>query len=239
MERHPEVGYKLMSRLVVGAPGRRGDDRLDAPRAVRRQGVPAWSGRRGDPARGADRGDRRRLRRDHDRSRVPGCDDGRARRCELMRDGRGTQFDPYMLDLFLEALDETAAIAAEATERLVPSADRGDRVLRTVRDRLAARPPASSAWRPEADRQPDVPPCMPCRREGVRTRSGPRRDRRSRSRLSSTAFRGSVLASVYAVEHDRLWLVAQRGYEEVRDGFALDQGVMGRAVRTRHDPGRR
>ena len=41
-----------------------------------------------------------------------------------------------------------------------------------------------------------------------------------------------MLASVYAVEHDRLWLVAQRGYEEVRDGFTLDQGVMGRAVRT-------
>ena len=46
-------------------------------------------------------------------------------------------------------------------------------------------------------------------------------------------FDGSLLASVYAVEHDRLWLVAQHGYAEVRDGFELEHGVMGRAIRTR------
>ena len=46
-------------------------------------------------------------------------------------------------------------------------------------------------------------------------------------------FDGSLLASVYAVEHDRLWLVAQYGYAEVRDGFELKHGAMGRAIRTR------
>ena len=46
-------------------------------------------------------------------------------------------------------------------------------------------------------------------------------------------FEGSLLASVYAVEHDRLWLVAQYGYAEVRDGFELEHGAMGRAIRTR------
>ena len=41
-----------------------------------------------------------------------------------------------------------------------------------------------------------------------------------------------LLASVYIREHDRLWLIAQRGYTEVLDGFSLQRGVMARAVRT-------
>jgi diguanylate cyclase (GGDEF)-like protein len=43
---------------------------------------------------------------------------------------------------------------------------------------------------------------------------------------------GTLLASVYVREHDRLWLIAQRGYNQVLDGFSLDHGVMARAVRT-------
>jgi diguanylate cyclase (GGDEF)-like protein len=43
---------------------------------------------------------------------------------------------------------------------------------------------------------------------------------------------GRLLASVYVREHDRLWLIAQRGYPEVLDGFSLQRGVMARAVRT-------
>ena len=42
----------------------------------------------------------------------------------------------------------------------------------------------------------------------------------------------NLLASVYVREHDRLWLIAQRGYREVLDGFSLQHGVMARAVRT-------
>ncbi len=45
------------------------------------------------------------------------------------------------------------------------------------------------------------------------------------------AFGPDLLVSVYVLDLDRLWLVAQRGYDQVRDGFALGQGVMGRAVR--------
>jgi diguanylate cyclase (GGDEF)-like protein len=40
-----------------------------------------------------------------------------------------------------------------------------------------------------------------------------------------------ILPSVFVLEHDRLWLVAQRGYAVVPDGIPIDRGVMGRAVR--------
>jgi diguanylate cyclase (GGDEF)-like protein/putative nucleotidyltransferase with HDIG domain len=46
------------------------------------------------------------------------------------------------------------------------------------------------------------------------------------------AFGGDVLPAVFVREHDRLWLVAQRGYRVVPDGVPLDRGVIGRAVRT-------
>jgi diguanylate cyclase (GGDEF)-like protein len=36
---------------------------------------------------------------------------------------------------------------------------------------------------------------------------------------------------VFLREHDRLWLLAQRGYDMVRDGYTLEQGVMARAIR--------
>ncbi|HEV3480294.1 MAG TPA: diguanylate cyclase, partial [Gaiellaceae bacterium] len=45
-------------------------------------------------------------------------------------------------------------------------------------------------------------------------------------------FGRRLLAGVYVLEHERLWLVSQRGYEEVRDGFSFGQGVMARAIRT-------
>jgi diguanylate cyclase (GGDEF)-like protein len=40
-----------------------------------------------------------------------------------------------------------------------------------------------------------------------------------------------LLSSVFVLEHDRLWLVAQRGYAAVPDGFSIERGVTGRAVR--------
>jgi diguanylate cyclase (GGDEF)-like protein len=42
----------------------------------------------------------------------------------------------------------------------------------------------------------------------------------------------SVFPSVFVLEHGRFWLVAQRGYAVVPDGIGVDQGVMGRTVRT-------
>ena len=41
-----------------------------------------------------------------------------------------------------------------------------------------------------------------------------------------------LVASVVLLEHDRLWILAQRGYEHVFDGQRLDEGVMARAVKT-------
>ena len=46
------------------------------------------------------------------------------------------------------------------------------------------------------------------------------------------ALDGDVLLAVFVREHDRLWLVAQRGYRIVPDGVPLDRGVIARAIRT-------
>ncbi len=40
-----------------------------------------------------------------------------------------------------------------------------------------------------------------------------------------------AMASVFVLEHGRLWLVAQRGYAVVPDGITIDSGITGRAVR--------
>ncbi len=54
---------------------------------------------------------------------------------------------------------------------------------------------------------------------------------RALASLCETAGDG-VLASVYVFNHDRLWCVAQNGYDQVRDGFEVGQGVMGRVIET-------
>jgi diguanylate cyclase (GGDEF)-like protein len=44
---------------------------------------------------------------------------------------------------------------------------------------------------------------------------------------------GPALACcIFLRKHDRIWILAQRGYDQVRDGYALTQGVMARAIRT-------
>ncbi|MBA3434460.1 MAG: diguanylate cyclase, partial [Actinobacteria bacterium] len=40
-----------------------------------------------------------------------------------------------------------------------------------------------------------------------------------------------IFASAFVLEHEHLWLVAQRGYATVPDGFNVERGVVGRAVR--------
>ena len=132
---------------------------------------------------------------------------------EVMRAGRGTQFDPLVLDLFLDALgdaeahDETAA--APARERPVLPRSAPGRPLSV--DVLAAGVRRAKAALATASGRASIETALEALVERV--------DRR-------------VLASVYVLEHERLWLVAQTGYEEVRDGFALDQGVMARAIRS-------
>ena len=147
----------------------------------------------------------------------------------LMREGRGTQFDPAVLDAFL-ALDEEAddarasregperrpAVSAVAREPERPgrTVALGPRqVLPTVAEDALANAVA------EATRELE-------RVEGERETID-----RALRRFCEVAGE-SVLASVYVLDHDRLWCVAQRGYEQVCDGFTLDEGILGRCLRT-------
>jgi diguanylate cyclase (GGDEF)-like protein len=156
---------------------------------------------------------------------------------EVMRAGRGTQFDPLVLDLFLEALGDVRAIA-EGRSAEEDAQERPDR-------------PSASREAKSCSTQPLRPLSADLLAAGVR---------RAKAALASGGGRDAIelaldalveglekrlLASVYVVEHERLWMVSQRGYEEVRYGFSLDQGVMARAVRagetqfledTRSDP---
>jgi diguanylate cyclase (GGDEF)-like protein len=145
---------------------------------------------------------------------------------DVLREGHGTQFDPLVLDLFMEALDDVRAIAEGRSPVPAPVTGRSS-------------------------------PPPPVREETMATASGSARPlsidllaagaRRAKAALATGGGRESIdlaldalvdglgqrmLASVYVLEHERLWLVAQRGYDEVRDGFSLDQGVMARAVRS-------
>ncbi len=143
------------------------------------------------------------------------------RALETMRDGCGTQFDPSILELLLESIGELDAPVASASE---PS---------------ATAPPAGAAERRASKRAPRR--CFrlsvleaACRSAIASLAAG--RDDREAIDLALDGLRESggeeLLPSVYLLEHDRIWLVAQRGYTEVRDGFSTEQGVIGRAVRT-------
>ena len=143
---------------------------------------------------------------------------------EVMRAGRGTQFDPLVLDLFLEALGDVKAIAE------------GRNLEEETHERPAL--PAKPAEAKPRSKQPLRPLSADLLAAGVR---------RAKAALASGGGREAIelaldalveglerrlLASVYLVEHERLWMVCQVGYDEVRYGFSLDQGVMARAIRT-------
>jgi diguanylate cyclase (GGDEF)-like protein len=145
---------------------------------------------------------------------------------ECMRDARGSQFDPLVLDLFLDALDDIRAIAeGRSLETAVTSGG-------------PVPAPRASDDTPDATPRPSRPLSAEMLAAGVR---------RAKATLATGTGRESIeqaldalvagldrrlLASVFVLEHERLWLIAQRGYQEVRDGFSFDQGVMARAVRT-------
>jgi diguanylate cyclase (GGDEF)-like protein len=153
---------------------------------------------------------------------------------DLMRRGRGTQFDPLVLDAFLGSMAE---------------------IERIVTERDAPRPPASTpertagAPREAVDvlvTQRDTPPpvaVLPLdpdrlRAAAVRAEEALSGGAAGRSAIDhafgalTSGFAGRLLASTYVLEHDILWLIAQAGYREVRDGIPLDKGVLARAVRT-------
>ena len=51
-------------------------------------------------------------------------------------------------------------------------------------------------------------------------------------RIREAAPHGIIFPSVFVREHQRLWLVSQRGYRTVPDGLTFTRGVIGRSVRT-------
>jgi len=148
-----------------------------------------------------------------------------------MREQRGGQFDPLVFDV----LEDIARETEENTDGETAAA--GDEAPRPEEKPV---PPATSDAATEPA-EPQVGAEISERhlRRACRAAERGFEGGRGRSVIEEvlaklcTPFDGSLLASVYAVEHDRLWLVAQHGYAEVRDGFELEHGVMGRAIRTR------
>jgi diguanylate cyclase (GGDEF)-like protein len=136
----------------------------------------------------------------------------------VMREGQGVQFDPLMLDLFLDALTRS-----------------GVSHNRSLRERL--RRPAPRLRRRTPERFPVIPPGVlldACRGalETLEREVGDREPIDAALAHLHDASGHRLCVSVYMLDGDRLWLAAQRGYAGVRDGFTLSQGVMARAVRT-------
>ena len=144
---------------------------------------------------------------------------------DILIAGRGTQFDPTILDAFLElgrdALGADAAVltrhlagnrqssTGESTLMLPAWADDGVAVSAGALERAAGEAELELA------RFSDT-------REAI--------DRAVRKLCEEAG--DQVLGSVYVLEHDRLWCLAHARYHQVRDGFDLGQGVLGRTLRT-------
>ena len=142
---------------------------------------------------------------------------------ETVSAGRGTQFDPDVLDAFLDVRAELAArdgdrVAATA-ERLEPAPPDAGSPVRRAEPAGTVRETALALAAGEATRL-----------LGVATDERQAIDAALRQLCERAG--GAVLASFYVLDHDRLWCVAQSGYAQVRDGFTVHDGVMGRALRT-------
>ena len=205
MERHAEIGHRLLSGSsselleLAASIALTHHERFDGtgyPRGLAGEAIPL----EGRIAAVADVFDAITSARAY-RSALPVED-----AIEELRRGRGSRFDPLVLDAFLDAIPDLSAIADGPGS-------------------IASRTRASTV--------------------SVDVLSGG--VQRARAALATTSGRDSIelavealaegsgrrlLTSVYVLEHERLWLLAQRGYAEVRDGFSLAHGVMARAVRT-------
>jgi diguanylate cyclase (GGDEF)-like protein len=148
---------------------------------------------------------------------------------EIMVAGRGTQFDSTVLDAFLglgkDALGTDADVLVNAaTAFAVGGPPTPAEALSTL---PAARPDDVIVSPTALVRATDA-----AARELERFGDGREAIENALRRLCEEAGE-SVLASVYVLEHDRLWCLAHMRYHQVRDGFDLGQGVMGRTLRTR------
>lgn len=149
---------------------------------------------------------------------------------DLMRSGRGSQFDPLVLDAFLESMSEVEAIAVgsnleEQGPATVKTSGRGH-----VQETHSRRPAAQG---PLGTLDPERLHAACADAEVALSTSAHGRTAIDAAFAALTEhFEGRLLASTYIVEHDYLWLIAQAGYREVRDGIPLDRGVLARALRT-------
>ena len=131
LETHPLRGHALLAGAQRGAAGHRGGDRPHAPRALRRQRLPAAPDRRGDPAGGPDRRRRRHVRRAHHRPALP--------RRGTVEDAlvvlRSGQFDPRVVDALVDAIDDVLARAGANTRTTRGGSSRRRRPRRCCRSR--------------------------------------------------------------------------------------------------------
>ena len=148
-----------------------------------------------------------------------------------MREQRGCQFDPLIFDVLEDIARETQHDVHAEGDTV------GDEAPGLEERPVAATPRAASTE--SSGKQVRAKISERQLRRACRAAEHGFEGGRGRSVIEEVLaklcrpFDGSLLASVYAVEHDRLWLVAQYGYAEVRDGFELKHGAMGRAIRTR------
>ena len=141
--------------------------------------------------------------------------------------GRGTQFDPAVLDAFLDlgsaalgtAVPESAVALGSARRPPSPHALQSPLRAATAADQA----PLPAATLERAARSAEL--------ELTRFSDGREAIEHALRTLCEETGE-NVLASVYVLEHDRLWCLAHVGYHQVRDGFDLGQGVLGRTLRS-------
>jgi diguanylate cyclase (GGDEF)-like protein len=218
MERHAEIGYRLLAESgselleLAARIAWTHHERFDGtgyPRGLAGEAIPL----EGRIAAVADVFDALTSDRPYRPAFAP------EEAIRLMLEGRGSHFDPRVLDAFLDALHEVRQDSEEVeagtpTPVVLSVTDLGS----TPRDTLTV-----AALRTAADEASRLLAAAAHDRQAIDAALGRLRE-----------LVPELLVSVYAREHDRLWCVAQRGYDEVRDGYRLDQGIMGRAVRTGH-----
>jgi diguanylate cyclase (GGDEF)-like protein len=136
---------------------------------------------------------------------------------ELMARERGRHFDPMLLDLFFDSAEILTNGEVEPEPAFLRS-------------------PAEEPEPPPSLPDPISPKVLAAAVESALATLRSVGDEAHCFDASLAALVESggrhLLPSLYVVDHDRLWLVAQQGYEHVRDGFGLDQGVIARAART-------
>ncbi len=145
---------------------------------------------------------------------------------EIMGTGRGSHFDPEILDLFVESLPDLEAPQARPTADLEASQFTPAALLRPARVTTAR------GSRRVLDLAGLSSACMEAMHLLDEIGDGKEAVDLAMAELTD-GWEGKLIASVYVIEHERLWAITQRGYlDVVHDGFPLTHGVMARAVST-------